>query len=420
MNNTGIWYNLPSFTVNYTAPSGWWWGWWGGGGWWTFLPTCALEDLVCGIYGKYVLKQWASCKWWDLGKTCWTDICVDGDYSWDPNDGICYDPTKIEANSGATSTGKWEKFISPYDKELTDAYSYAFGIGITTVSNIEWANLTGVLIRSHLSKMISEYAMKVLGKSPDESKKCVFKDMWKQTDEFKKYAILACQLWLMGLKTDGTPADVFNPDDFVTRAIFGTTLSRAIWWDKNNWWSNWYQKHLEDLKANGIMNVINYPNNRELRGYVMLMMMRTDQKIMKSKYSNFESLWWKKIFVPSSGTSNNTSNTWKNEIQNENKEKYSASDKEFIKNTNKEYEFYEWYTLWQSNVWIKYLQYFLKENDFYTGDISGIYSRATVDALLEFQLKNKIIDNENHSAAGFLWPSTRTIINPLLKQLLRV
>jgi len=80
--------------------------------------------------------------------------------------------------------------------------------------------MTGVLIRSHLAKMMSEYVMKVLGKSPDTTRKCIFTDMSNQTEEFKKYAILACQLGLMGLKTDGTPATKFDPDDQVNRAIF--------------------------------------------------------------------------------------------------------------------------------------------------------------------------------------------------------
>lgn len=418
MNNTWVWYNLPSFTVSYNPPS--WWGGGGGGWWWGgwgfSIPTCTTQDLTCGIYGKYVLKSWVTCKWWDLWKSCGTDICVDWDYSWDPNDWICHDPTKVEANSWLTQSGTRETFKSPYNKELTDAYSYAFGVKITTVPNIERADLTGVLIRSHLSKMMSEYAMKVLWKTPDTSRKCIFKDVDNQTDEFKKYARISCELWLMWLKTDWTPADTFHPDGKVTRAIFGTTLSRAIWWDKNNWWSNWYAKHLADLKAHWIMNQIDFPNNRELRWRVMLTMMRADQKLKQSKYSKFESLWNKKIFVPAKtkATKPSTNNNAENKIT----EKYSSSDKEFINRTNKNYQFYEWYTIWQSKLWVKYLQYFLKEQDYYTWSIDWINNTATVSALLEFQLKHKLITDSNDMAAWFLWPSTRAVINPLLKEIL--
>jgi len=418
MHNTWVWYNLPSFTVSYNPPS--WWGGGGGGWWWGgwgfSIPTCTTQDLTCGIYGKYVLKSWVTCKWWDLWKTCGTDICVDWDYSWDPNDWICHDPTKVEANSWLTQSGTRETFKSPYNKELTDAYSYALGVKITTVPNIERADLTGVLIRSHLSKMMSEYAMKVLWKTPDTSRKCIFKDVDNQTDEFKKYARISCELWLMWLKTDWTPADTFDPDGKVTRAIFGTTLSRAIWWDKNNWWSNWYAKHLADLKAHWIMNQIDFPNNRELRWRVMLTMMRADQKLKQSKYSKFESLWNKKIFVPAKtkATKPSTNNNAENKIT----EKYSSSDKEFINWTNKNYQFYEWYTIWQSKLWVKYLQYFLKEQDYYTWSIDWINNTATVSALLEFQLKHKLITDSNDMAAWFLWPSTRAVINPLLKEIL--
>ena len=418
MNNTWVWYNLPSFTVSYNPPS--WWGGGGGGWWWGgwgfSIPTCTTQDLTCGIYGKYVLKSWVTCKWWDLWKTCGTDICVDWDYSWDPNDWICHDPTKVEANSWLAQSGTRETFKSPYNKELTDAYSYAFGVKITTVPNIERADLTGILIRSHLSKMMSEYAMKVLWKTPDTSRKCIFKDVDNQTDEFKKYARISCELWLMWLKTDWTPADTFDPDGKVTRAIFGTTLSRAIWWDKNNWWSNRYAKHLADLKAHWIMNQIDFPNNRELRWRVMLTMMRADQKLKQSKYSKFESLWNKKIFVPAKtkATKPSTNNNAENKIT----EKYSSSDKEFINWTIKNYQFYEWYTIWQSKLWVKYLQYFLKEQDYYTWSIDWINNTATVSALLEFQLKHKLITDSNDMARWFLWPSTRAVINPLLKEIL--
>jgi len=112
---------------------------------------------------------------------------------------------------------------------------------------------------------MSEYAIKVLGKTPDTSRSCIFKDMSKQTEEFQKYAKLACQLGLMGLKTDGTPADIFNPDDQVNRAIFGTTLSRALFGETYNGGQNRYAKHLEALKTNAVMNFIDKPFNRELR-----------------------------------------------------------------------------------------------------------------------------------------------------------
>lgn len=408
INTTWARYNIPTFTVNYSAPS-WWWGGWGWGG--SYIPICTDTHLMC-INWIYEIKTGINCQWGDLGKMCWTDICVDGDYSWDPNDGICYDPTKIEAGTGNTTGTKiistWSRipYISPYDKELTDAYRYAYWVKITTVSDIQRANLTWVLIRSHLAKMMSQYTTKVLGKKPDTTRNCVFKDMNGQTEEFKNFAILACQLWLMGLKTDGSPADIFNPDDEVNRAIFGTTLSRALFGDTHNGGQNRYGKHLNALKEKAVMNYIDKPFNRELRGYVMLMMMRADQKITKSSYSTFTSLRWSKVFVPAKTTKKPENS------------QFTQTELNFIENINKNYQFNAGYTVGQNDIGVKYLQYILKSKQYYTWAINGTNTNPTVTALFNFQSDNNIVDTSTDQGAWYLGPSTREILNPLLQNLL--
>lgn len=125
--------------------------------------------------------------------------------------------------------------------------------------------MTGILIRSHLAKMMSEYAINILGQTPNTTRKCVFSDMQNETQELQSYAIKACQLGLMGLKTDGTPADKFNPNGQVNRAIFGTTLSRALRGDKYNGGQNRYTKHLDALFEKAIITKKDKPFNRELR-----------------------------------------------------------------------------------------------------------------------------------------------------------
>ena len=397
--NTSLRLTLPTFTINYTAPS--WWGW--GGGWGGWVAVCTTANLVCSN-GVYVKKDGVSCIAWNLGNACSLDNCVDGDYSGNPNDGLCKDPTKVEATTGTTSTGTFVPFLSPFNKELTDAYFYAYHIKATTVADIKRANMTGALIRSHLSKMMSEYAIKVLGKTPDTTRKCIFTDMGNQTEEFKKYAIMACQLGLMGLKTDGTPATTFAPGGQVNRAIFGTTLSRALWWEANNGGKNRYEKHLQALKTNAIMTQTDKPNNRELRWYVMLMMMRADQKLSKSIYLNFTSLRWTKIFVPNTSVAPVS--------------QFTATELDFIKNINKNYQFTEGYTAGQTNAGVKYLQYFLKAKKIYTGSINGTNTQATLDALFQFQLTNTIVADKNDTWAWYLGPTTRETINPLLQKLL--
>ena len=80
----------------------------------------------------------------------------------------------------------------------------------------------------------------------------------------------------------GQNITAFRPNDLVTRAEFGTTLSRALNANSDdlaamNAADPYYKDHLNFLKAEGIMNQIDNPSMTEVRGYVMLMMMRADE-----------------------------------------------------------------------------------------------------------------------------------------------
>ena len=94
------------------------------------------------------------------------------------------------------------KIFSPtpssiFSPELNQAYDYAHEIGITTAPSITQANLTGTLIREHLAKMISNFAIHILDKTPNTGFDCVFQDMQHETSEMQFYVKLACQLGLM-------------------------------------------------------------------------------------------------------------------------------------------------------------------------------------------------------------------------------
>jgi hypothetical protein len=103
---------------------------------------------------------------------------------------------------------------------LTQAYSFAYNIGITTVWPITSANLKGKLIRKHAAKMISEFAINMLKKQPNTSAVCEFSDIRGISLEMQYYSEIACELGIMGLKSNGEPSTIFNPNDFVTRAQF--------------------------------------------------------------------------------------------------------------------------------------------------------------------------------------------------------
>jgi hypothetical protein len=74
---------------------------------------------------------------------------------------------------------------------------WAHAYRITTKPTIQQANMTGFLLRKHLAKMISEFAIQFVGIQPDTTKKCSFFDMNTESEEMQMYAILACQLGLM-------------------------------------------------------------------------------------------------------------------------------------------------------------------------------------------------------------------------------
>ncbi len=158
---------------------------------------------------------------------------------------------------------------SEYSSELQQAYKWAYENKITTMSSIEKANMKWNITREEMAKMISNYAINILWKTPNTTKTCLFIDS-NINPNLVESVTKSCQLWLMG---QGVTS--FRPKDSVTRAEFWTVLSRALWWNKNEWWSTYYENHLKALKSEWIMTKINTPMNKEVRGYVMLMLMRS-------------------------------------------------------------------------------------------------------------------------------------------------
>jgi hypothetical protein len=75
----------------------------------------------------------------------------------------------------------------------------------------------------------------------------------------------------------GQGITAFRPYDTISRAEFGTALSRTLWGNKYEGGTPYYANHLNALKAAGIMNQIaNAESTKEIRGYVMLMLQRSE------------------------------------------------------------------------------------------------------------------------------------------------
>jgi hypothetical protein len=130
----------------------------------------------------------------------------------------------------------------------------------------------GAITRAEMAKMLSVYATEVLGYEADASKACNFTDIDSVKGDLHDYIIKSCQLGLMG---QGITA--FRPYDTISRAEFGTALSRTLWGNKYEGGTPYYANHLNALKAAGIMNQIaNAESTKEIRGYVMLMLQRSE------------------------------------------------------------------------------------------------------------------------------------------------
>ena len=173
-----------------------------------------------------------------------------------------------------------------YFDEYPSAYTRAFKNWITTQTTIDKADMYWDITRIALSKMISNYAINVLNKKPDTTKKCEFTDISdKLNKQYDSWVTKACQLWLMWQWITK-----FRPYDNVTRAEFGTILSRLLWWDEYNWWNPYYKKHLNQLNIRWIMTSIkNAENLMELRGNVMVMLKRSES-LWDIKIPSFDEL----------------------------------------------------------------------------------------------------------------------------------
>lgn len=243
------------------------------------------------VYAKYI----DTTTWWlsdtysfnVVGQSSWLtkDRCPYWDFSQSYYDWTC------DASWYHNAADMCWVSTSKYSDELKLAYLYSYSYWITTMCPIESAFLDGYLIRSHFAKMISEFAVNVLGKEPDEWKEWCdeFDDIDSLDAELYDLVITSCELDLMWQESDWvTPAKSFNPNDYVTRAQFGTVLSRLLFGDvynikdeskvyMNAWF--WYKDHLEALKRYWIMTKIDgdWPNSLERRGWVMLMLQRADE-----------------------------------------------------------------------------------------------------------------------------------------------
>ncbi|HCY21126.1 TPA: hypothetical protein DIC40_04715 [Patescibacteria group bacterium] len=168
------------------------------------------------------------------------------------------------------------------------------------------------------------------------------------------------------------------------------------------------------------MKQVNKPENRELKGYIMLMMYRTDLQLISKvtipvttinvistlpvtteTQSNNTQEPTTTNSEPTPQTTQTTTTTPLDISSTTNTQSITRTDTEqtFINKINKNYQFTIGFKKDASDVSIKYLQYFLKSKGFYQGIINGTNTESTIKALFEWQKANNVLTDATDPAA---------------------
>ena len=257
-------------TTKPSTPSGWGWS----------NPTYSCKNLPDNAVANNTSKPNSDTNYsysTDTGAVC-TFQCKTG-YTRNEETSVCDKADSNAEGTGNLSTGYDNTNTEDLQKVLDDgftlefhyAYDFAFANKITTMPSIQEADMYGKLNRIAMAKMLSQYAINILGKTPDTNKECKFGDVSAELDaQYDNWVTLACQLWIMWINM---PNNEFRPYDTVVRAEFGTALSRLLFGIQDGT-TKYYTPHLAKLKEEWIITNDD-PTLQELRGYVMLMLMRS-------------------------------------------------------------------------------------------------------------------------------------------------
>lgn len=242
---------------------------------------------------------------WGWGAWIHKDFCPKGDRSLSYYDRICWyhgmlneDELKIKEDKEikkekeqmnfalTNSCINYMKDQSPaMNKELLDAYQFA--IDNKYLNDKFCTIIDEPLSRIRMAEIMSLFAVNVLKEKQKifDSKCKKFKDINTLKNTKKIFTQTSCELGLMGLRADGIhPKEIFEPHKFVSRAEFGTVLSRLLFKKQfaPKQWQKRYESHLNILFKYNILTNIN-PNIKEKTPWVLLMLYRikNQEKIEK-------------------------------------------------------------------------------------------------------------------------------------------
>ena len=241
--------------------------------WWNpdFPTTMPAEDMV--ITAKWMEKSnWRS-GWWGSRRNK-TDMSTQEEDKASSNaENLIQNETKWNEESINVHMhfSAEDSELHDYTQEFLNAYKFAHEKWITTMDNIDKADMRWWLTRIAMAKMLSQYAINVLWRKPANVIVTEFWDVDSKLDsDYDNWVMLAYQLWIMWINMED---NLFRPYDLVTRAEFGTALSRMLYWIADGE-ELYYLPHLAKLLAEKII-INDNPELEELRWYVMIMLMRS-------------------------------------------------------------------------------------------------------------------------------------------------
>ena len=266
-------------------------GWWGWGGWWGWSNATPMDEQKPAETPKDQTSSWTTVKEPENATRNNAEIQTWSQANPQEVEQISEETPQNSSNAQDSqqteqasdkSTSEWHNnwkdngSSNSFTKEQKDAYEFTKRNWITTTQNIQQAQMNWKLTRIQMAKMLSQYAVNVLWMEPDISKWIAdFSDVTrKMNKDYNDGVTLAYQLWIMW---QNMPNNKFRPNDEVSRAEFVTALSRLLYSTSDGKYEStpqYYVNHMEKLKWEWIITKAD-PKMKELRGYVMIMLMRS-------------------------------------------------------------------------------------------------------------------------------------------------
>lgn len=174
--------------------------------------------------------------------------------------------TEVENNKGGWTSTKLIKDICPNGDISPSYYDWFCGIEINEEikkprhGSAKTKRNETRINRIELAKSVVFFAKEVLELEPNIEKPCIFLDIKNENKNNQLIIEQACQLNLMWVQQNGiTSAEIFRPQDTVTRNEFITTLSRLLFGEKNNLIESsgeFYKDHTLALEKVDLLNYI--------------------------------------------------------------------------------------------------------------------------------------------------------------------